>query len=89
MASDASLDSEASFAAIQESRDASSSSEVESDVFNPSNGSTSSSDSDQEASNTPLYVGSPISAKNFNAMFLALRQKHTCHPKQWTVCSGL
>ena len=34
------------------------------------------SDSDQEPSNTQLYAGSSISAKNFNAMFLALKQKH-------------
>ena len=76
VASDASQDNETSFAASQESRDESTPSDVELDAFNPSNGSTSSSDSDQEASNTPLYDGSPISAKNFNAMFLALRQKH-------------
>ena len=76
VASDTSQDNEASFSATQESMDESTPSEVESDVFNPSNGSTSSTDSDREPSNTKLYAGSSISAKNFNAMFLALKQKH-------------
>ena len=76
MASDTSQDNEPSFSATQESMDNSTPSEVESDVFYPNNGLTSSSNSEQEASNTQLNAGSSISAKNLNAMFLALKQKH-------------
>ena len=87
VASDTSQDNEPSFSATQESMDNSTPSEVESDVFYPNNGLTSSSDSEQEASNTQLNAGSSISAKNLNAMFLALTT--TCHPKQWIMCSDL
>lgn len=59
----------------QESIVASSLSEVESDGFNASSCSSYTS-SNQEEANLSLYLGTSISAKNFNAMFLALRQKH-------------
>ena len=45
-------------------------------MYNPSHTSASSTSSDQEEGNSLLYGGSSISAKNFNAMFLALKQKH-------------
>ena len=47
----------------------------ESDLYNPSHNSVSSTSSDQEEGDSLLYCCSSISAKNFNAMFLALKQK--------------
>ena len=51
-------------------------SEVHSTVHTLSYDSSSSTDSDCEATDTPLYDGSTLSAKNFKGMFLALTQKH-------------